>query len=147
MRRILATAALLLLMAGAAAAGEADRIVAIANAVGAWEPFAVTVSDGGIAVAFDRHSIDEGTYRGIIVDGICAAYGRGPFLLDGISEVAVLDREQRGWVYDGGAKGCAEINASPETAEAISGWNDSPTAEAPREQWLKITVMGHSYRR
>ena len=79
-----------------------------------WEPNEVRVDGESLTVISKERRITDQIYRAMIVSGLCMGTLPRPNSLDGVSEIRILNQFGRqGYVFEGGAKECEEINNMP----------------------------------
>ena len=79
-----------------------------------WEPNEVRVDGESLTVISKERRITDQIYRAMIVSGLCMGTLPRPNSLDGVSEIRILNQFGRqGYVFEGGAEECIEINNMP----------------------------------
>lgn len=92
----------------------ATDLQAIRNALDQWQPVAVKEHGDDVVVVLRARSVEEEAYVSVITGGLCMTQLTDPEILDGIAEIAVLNRfEGQGYIYTGGRTGCKELNEMP----------------------------------
>ena len=113
----MATAFLLTMKFSALPASSPDEIRQLLEA---WGP--KTVRTGVLVIVLPQRRITETIFAAVINTGICMfGVGLGRLNLDGVSEIWVLNQfERQGYVYEGGAAGCAEIKRAPKNVKRVA---------------------------
>lgn len=79
-----------------------------------WEPSEVRLDGALLTVISKERRITDQIYRAMIVSGLCMGTLPRPNSLDRVSEIRVLNQFSRqGYVFEGGAEECEEINNMP----------------------------------
>jgi len=112
MMRKLAVALILVLGAPIALASTVEEQAK--QSLEMWEPNEVRVDGESLTVISKERRITDQIYRAMLVSGLCMGTLPRPNSLDGVSEIRILNQFGRqGYVFDGGAEECEEINNMP----------------------------------
>lgn len=85
-----------------------------------WEPNEVRVDGELLTVISKERRITDQIYRAMLVSGLCMGTLSRPNSLDGVSEIRILNQFGRqGYVFEGGAEECEEINNMPANEKEI----------------------------
>jgi len=92
----------------------ADTTSEARSAFKAWEPKSLELeTDGTLRVVLPQKQITDTIYYATIQAGFCLGVAFGKQMSD-VTSVFILNQyEAQGWLFEGGAASCKDINAAP----------------------------------
>ena len=97
-----------------AAPAFAEPTTQVSTAFAQFEPLRVAVNGKVATVVMSQQRVTDTLYQNVITNGGCLRQIIDPDVLEGIEEIAVLNRHAaQGYIFEGGRERCAELNAMP----------------------------------
>ena len=85
-----------------------------------WQPLSVERVGSTLIVVAKERQVTQTVYEAMILIGLCGHVDAGRIALEGITEIAILNRfGGQGWVFEGGAVACGDIMAAPRDGRRI----------------------------
>jgi len=98
----------------AAAAASAETRDGLMKALEMWAPIDARVAGERAEIVLPQNRVTDRMYISVITAGVCMGQITRPHVLDGVAEIAVLNKHARqGYVLEGGKDLCKRLNGAP----------------------------------
>lgn len=110
MKRFILSALLCL----AAVTATADTRGGLMKATEMWAPIDARVAGNRAEIILPQNRITDRMYISVITAGVCMGQLSSPDILNGVSEIAILNKHaHQGYVLEGGKELCDQLNKAP----------------------------------